>query len=55
MRQPRVHHPPLPFPDEVRRERVPQPAEDQCRQLLSQLLREVVVAERQAKEGTDDE
>ena len=55
MRQPRVHHPPLPFPDEVRRERLPQPAEEQCRQLLSQILREVVAAEQQAKEDADDE
>jgi hypothetical protein len=54
MRQPRVHHPPLPFPDEVRRERLPQPVEKQCRQLLSQMLGEVVAAELQAKEDADD-
>ncbi|HOH65633.1 MAG: hypothetical protein RBS72_21655 [Sedimentisphaerales bacterium] len=55
MRRVRVHHPPLPFPDIVRRERLPQREERQCRKLLSQMLVEVVSAERQAREGANHE
>jgi len=55
MRRARVHHPPLPFPDVVRRERLPEPQEKQCRKLLSQMLIEVVGVERQARKDTDHE
>jgi len=55
MRRVRVHHPPLPFPDIVRRERLPQREEKQCRTLLNQMLVEVVGAERQEREDTNHE
>jgi hypothetical protein len=51
----REPHPPLPFPEDVRRERLPEPAQEQCQQLLSQMLREVVVAERPSREDADHE
>jgi hypothetical protein len=49
------YHPQLLFPDEARREQLPQPVREQCRQLLSLMLREVVVAEWQAKEDAEHE
>ncbi|HSV99041.1 MAG TPA: hypothetical protein VLI39_02645 [Sedimentisphaerales bacterium] len=51
MNRPKVYHPPLPFPEEVRSERLPEPVQKQCQQLLSQMLREVAVAKPQIKEG----
>ncbi len=55
MSRTRGYQPPLLFPDEARRERLPEPIQEQCRQLLSQMLQEVVVAERQAKEDATHE
>ncbi len=49
------YHPPLLFPDEARREQLPEPVQEQCQQLLSQMFREVVVAEQQAKEDAEHE
>lgn len=51
----KVHHPALPFPEEVRSERLPELVQKQCQQLLSQMLREVAIVEPQAKEGTEHE
>lgn len=55
MSRTRVHHPPLLFPDEARREQLPEPVQEQCQQLLSQMLREVAVAEWEAKEDEEHE
>jgi hypothetical protein len=55
MNRTRVHHPQLPFPDEERREPLPPPVQEQCRELLCQMLRRVVAAERPSKEGADHE
>lgn len=51
MSHPRVRHPQLAFPEEVRKERLAEPEQEQCQQLLSQMLREVVAAELQREEG----
>jgi hypothetical protein len=41
---------PLPFPDDCLWSRLSPAAQEQCQALLSQMLREVVVKESQAKE-----
>ena len=55
MSRTRGYQPLLLFPDGVRREQLPGPVQEQCRQLLSQMLREVIVAERQGKEDEEHE
>jgi hypothetical protein len=46
----RVHHPQLVFPEEVRTDRLAEPQQEQCQQLLSQMLQEVIAAECQEEE-----
>jgi hypothetical protein len=55
MSHPRGYHPPLPFPEEVRNDRLPEPVQKQCRQLLRQMLREVAAAKPQIKEESAHE
>ncbi|MFQ6036855.1 MAG: hypothetical protein ACE5NM_13530 [Sedimentisphaerales bacterium] len=55
MNRPRMYQPQLLFPGKVAWNRFPKPVQKQCRQLISQMLREVITAEVKSKEDPNNE